>query len=434
MRKIQFLFFLLLFSCLEKEPEMEEKLPEINLSTAYASSNSEVEVAGSLLASDLNDEVEYGIVWSETPNPTTENQKNTISKIDRGTRFNAKITALKSGSKIFVRAFVKNIKSEIKYSNEIEVLVEVSKIWQKLGDLEFEEGQFSGVATKLDDQNLTFLRLNQYNEWEQFKHYYNGSFNRNNTWYQEKFSFPQFSARQEPFFFTLNFSKDFTRPSAFLGGGFSSQTNAKIYLKDMYWVYDNQNFLDPMPLGDGPIAYFSLNRNAYLLEENNTDKFWSYFSLEQFIKRQPFPKIGSNFDYLGAATKTKGYILAQNLNEKEAQLFEYDDVTDKWTQKKYFPGNGRLEGVFFSLKNKIYYGLGRNSNPVRGLSDIWEFDPKANEWRFIANYPGAGNIKVMASEMAEYALIYCGYQVRASEANAEKYYNANDTWMFRPNN
>ncbi len=302
-----------------------------------------------------------------------------------------------------------------------------------MGDLKFDEGQFTGIPIKLDGNNLTFIRLNQYNEWEQYKHYNGVWFDPSYTWEQEKFRFPQFSPRQDPLFFSLNLSKEYTRPTAFLGGGFAlSQTgvDAKLFLKDFYWVYDTQNFLDPLPFGNGPIAHFSLNRHEYLLEENNTDKFWSYFSLEQFIPKKPFPKLGPGYKYLGVSTFKKGYFLAQKLDETEVQLFEYDDITDSFTRKPDFPGVGRLDATTFSFNNKIYYGLGRSSQPVKGLTDIWEYDPATEKWTFVTNYPGTGNIKVMAADLGDYALLFCGYQVRASAAGAEKYYNANDSWMF----
>jgi hypothetical protein len=423
----------LLVSCLEKEPAISEKIPEINLSTAYPLSNTEVDITGNVLANQLIDEVEYGVVWSETTNPTIENQKITINKINRGTRFTTKIKSLKPNTKIFIKAYVKNISNEVNYSNEIEVQVEASKFWRRLGDLPFEEGQFTGVPIKLDGDQLTFLRLNQDNEWEQYKHYNGLWYDPAFTWEKQKYSFPQFSPRQDPLYFNLNLSKDYTRPTAFLGGGYAvspTAPNSKIYLKDFYWVFDVQNFLQPLPFADGPIAHFSLNRNEYLLEENNTNHFWSYFSIEEFIKKKPFPNLGQGYDLIGQSTPTKGYILAQKLDETETLLFEYDDATDSWTKKTNFPGKGRLEASFFNHNGKIYYGLGRSTKPVKGLSDIWVYDPTTDKWNYLTDYPGAGNIKVVSSNLGEYVLLFCGYQVRSSDVGTEKYFNANDTWML----
>jgi hypothetical protein len=429
------IIYSILYSCIEKEPEIKDKLPEINISTAYPLNNTEIDITGNLLSEELKNEVEYGIVWSQKNNPTINDQKKIINSINRGTRFSTRISDLKQGDKLYFKAFVKNKEGLINYSNEIEVKVEFRKEWRRLGDVPIEEGQFTGVAAKLDGVQLTFLRLNQNNEWEQFKHYNGLWYDPFYTWQKEKFGFPQVSPRQEPLFFNLNLSKENTSPTAFMGGGYTispTAANQKNYLKDFYWVYGPQNYLQPLPFADGPIAHFSLNRNEYLLEETNPDNFWSYFSIEDFIPKKSFPKIGNNYDFLGVATSTKGYILAQNKNEKEVQIFEYEPIGDSWTKKANFPGQGRLEGTAFTYKNKIYYGLGRTTSPIKGLSDIWEYNPIIDTWQYFGNYPGGGNIKVVAADLGDYAVLFCGYQVRASNVGAEKYFNINDTWMFMP--
>jgi hypothetical protein len=335
---------------------------------------------------------------------------------------------LKPSSTIFLRAFLINIDREINYSNEVEVSVERLKYWRKLGDFKFSEGQFTGVATRLDNNHLTFLRLNQDGQWEQYKHYFGSYYDPDFTWIQEKFEFNAVSPREEPLFFSLNLNQDFSRPTAFLGGGYNIsplKPNEKNYLNDFYWVFDVQNFLPPMPFGNGPVAHFTLNRNQYFLEEKNTDKFWSYFSLEEFIPKKAFPKLSGDYDYLGIANRLKGYIIAQKLDGKEVLLFEYNDVTNEWAERSRFPGEGRI-----GLNQKIYYGFGQSNNPIKGFSDIWEYDPNTDEWEYITKYPGSGNIKVMANSMSLYAIIFGGYQVRSSGANSEKYFNASDTWIF----
>jgi hypothetical protein len=423
----------LLASCIEKEPIVKDQFPDINLANAYTISNSEIDIFGNILVDNLKTNVEYGIVWSEKINPTVQDQKLKVGSITRGGRFNTKLNSLKRGSKIFIRAYLQNSEGLINYSNEIEVIVEIPKYWRRMGDLKFDEGQFTGVAIKLNDYNLTFLRLNENNDWEQYYHYNGIWYDPEFTWEKQKYSFPQFSPRLDPLFFTLNLSKEYTQPTAFLGGGYTitpQMPNVKNYLKDMYWVYPVQNYLDPLPFENGPIAHFTLNRNEYFLEENNTEKFWGYFSLEQFIAKKPFPKLSGDYDLLGVSSKESGYILAQKTDETEVLLFEYDEKTDSWSKKANFPNNGRLDGVAFSYKNKIYYGLGRNSKPIKGLSDIWEFDPETNKWRFYTKYPGAGNLKVMASDLGDYAILFGGYQVRESNVGAEKYFPANDTWQF----
>jgi hypothetical protein len=433
LNKIIYLIFLT--SCLQPEPTIPDVLPEINLATAYPISDTEVNITANLLVKSLKNMVDYGVVWAENQQPTINDNIITVGSINTGTQYQAKIQNLKQGSTIFVRALTKKIDSEINYSNEITLVVRKLTKWRRMADLPIKEGQFTGVVSKIDHQNLYFLRLDQNNEWELWKHFHGIYRDPNFTWQLQKFPWPQVSPRIDPLFFTVNFNQDYSRPAAFLGGGYISNPqfpNLKTYVKDFYWVYDTQNFLEPIPLGDGPVAHFTLNRKEYFLEENKPDKFWSYFALEPFLPQTPFPKLEGNYHYLGTSTDTKGYILAEKKDESQVLLFEYDDKKDSWLQKASFPQKGRQDGVVFSLYNKIYYGLGRNTSPLKGLSDIWEFDPIKNTWKFHSNYPGAGNIKVMASGLGDYAVLFGGYQLRDSGVGSEKYYTTNDTWEFVP--
>jgi hypothetical protein len=424
-----------LLSCLQPEPQIPDPIPEINLATAYPTTETELNITGNLIVNTLKNNVEYGIVWSDKANPIITDQHKIIGSINAGIQFNTKIGSLISGSTIFVKAYFKNSLNKIVYSNEISVKLERLYSWYKMENLPIKEGQFTGVATKIDDHNLFFLRLDQNNNWELWEHY-NGIYNDPDyTWRQQQFRWTQVSPRLDPLFFTVNFNQDYTRPAAFLGGGYITNPrfpNLKTYVKDMYWVYDAQNYTDPIPLGDGPIAHFTLNRKEFMLEENNTNNVWSYFALEPYIKLKPFPKLSADFHFMGVSTAANGYILAEKKDGTSLFIFEYDEIKDTWTQKTNFPGKGRIDGTAFTLNNKVYYGLGRSTSPILGFSDIWEFNPLTNTWKYISNYPGAGNVKVMTAGLGDYAVFFCGYQVRDSGVDGEKYYSANDTWRFAP--
>src|SRR6185369_4861796 len=58
-----------------------------------------------------------------------------------------------------------------------------------------------------------------------------------------------------------------------------------------------------------------------------------------------------------------------------------------WVQKQslYITALPRTDAVGFSIGNKGYIGLGSNQK------DFWEFDPVTNVWTQKANYPGAAN-------------------------------------------
>ncbi len=100
---------------------------------------------------------------------------------------------------------------------------------------------------------------------------------------------------------------------------------------------------------------------------------------------------------LAFAINGKGYVLTGRSNEPKdslKQLWEYNPATDKWSQKAPFPGKARVKAVAAVLNNKVYLGLGFQSNKGAVLnqkayfSDFWMYDPITNKWEKMAGFPG----------------------------------------------
>ena len=66
-------------------------------------------------------------------------------------------------------------------------------------------------------------------------------------------------------------------------------------------------------------------------------------------------------------------------------FWEYDPVTNAWTQKADFGGGPREQAVGFSIGGKGYIGTGYNG-PYR--QDFWEYDPATNTWTQKADFGG----------------------------------------------
>src|SRR5439155_25480349 len=91
---------------------------------------------------------------------------------------------------------------------------------------------------------------------------------------------------------------------------------------------------------------------------------------------------------VGFSIGNKGYIGIGYHIGVEKDFWEYDPVTNAWTQKADFGGTAREQGVGFSIAGKGYIGTGSASN---GLSrDFWEYDPVTNAWTQKANFGGIG--------------------------------------------
>src|SRR5687767_59645 len=60
------------------------------------------------------------------------------------------------------------------------------------------------------------------------------------------------------------------------------------------------------------------------------------------------------------------------------QVWEFDTLTNNWTQKNNFPGVARGGAFAMVYNNKVYVGLGFDGTNY--LTDIWEYTPSNDSW------------------------------------------------------
>jgi len=96
-----------------------------------------------------------------------------------------------------------------------------------------------------------------------------------------------------------------------------------------------------------------------------------------------------NYGYIGTGIDTAEAVLKD--------LWQYDPTLDTWTQKADLPGEARRDAIGFSLGNKGYIGTGINNNASflgNKLADFYEYDPLSNSWTQKANFPGNGGFGI----------------------------------------
>ncbi len=87
----------------------------------------------------------------------------------------------------------------------------------------------------------------------------------------------------------------------------------------------------------------------------------------------------------------KGYLgLGEQYPISYKDFWQYDPVADAWSQKADFGGNGRLYAVGFTIDGKGYVGTGQSGAypNYTYYKDFWEYDPISNTWTQKSNFGG----------------------------------------------
>ncbi|MAC95645.1 MAG: hypothetical protein CMC96_09085 [Flavobacteriales bacterium] len=127
---------------------------------------------------------------------------------------------------------------------------------------------------------------------------------------------------------------------------------------------------------------------------------------------------------IGFSVSGKGYICNGYSNSSTLkELWEYDPVSNSWTQKANFLGTQR-SGIGTTVSGRAFVGLGYNPSSSSYYYDFYEYVPSINGWIQKANYPGNGprnNMMVGCN-----GKIYSGGGLHSSQA-----YNS-DFWEYDP--
>ncbi len=134
-----------------------------------------------------------------------------------------------------------------------------------------------------------------------------------------------------------------------------------------------------------------------------------------------------NKGYIGTGTDDVAY---------KNDFWEYDPVTDLWTQKADYGGGIRAYATSFTIGNMGYAGTGAAGSYI-WRKDMWEYNPASNSWRRVADF-GTGLPDALGGGFRYTAVSFGignkGYMgtgnYRISPAYLATYLN--DFWEFDP--
>lgn len=122
------------------------------------------------------------------------------------------------------------------------------------------------------------------------------------------------------------------------------------------------------------------------------------------------------------AVGNKGYVcLGQGVtNPFFDDLWEYDPVTNAWTQKADFLGTPRRQGIGFAIDDYGYVGLGIDANGF--CKDMYKYDPATNMWTQLNDFGGSAR-----KEAVGFAMGGQGYVGTGDDGVLRK-----DFWQYEP--
>jgi N-acetylneuraminic acid mutarotase len=213
--------------------------------------------------------------------------------------------------------------------------------------------------------------------------------------------------------------------------------DASDYYHNDFWEYDpNANTWTQKADFGGTARYiavgFSIGSKGYIGTGFSYDgnihyynDFWEYDpSANTWTQKAHFGGTARAYT-IGFSIGSKGYIGTGNdgVNFKN-DFWEYDPGTDAWIQKAPFGGTARINAVGFSIGSKGYIGTGFSEDSTLHLyNDFWEYDPVTNAWTQKTNF--GGTIRTTATGFSIGSKGYIG-------TGAADYFVSNDFWEYDP--
>lgn len=202
------------------------------------------------------------------------------------------------------------------------------------------------------------------------------------------------------------------------------------------WKYDppNDSWSEAAAFPGTPRQYaatFVLGNEAYLfcgISEASVplNDVWKYVpATDSWHQLNDFPG-QPRWSLFSSETGGKGYLgtgttLSAFLND----CWEYDPQQDTWSQLADFPGGARREAVAFSANGKLFAGLGYvNFNGTGLQSDFYAFDPSANSWEQIADFPGGALSYATATGTGAFGYVGTGFDASGAFRSDSYRFNA----------
>ena len=181
----------------------------------------------------------------------------------------------------------------------------------------------------------------------------------------------------------------------YIGGGYNNSS-----LND-FWQYNPSNNvwtqMSNCPIATRTAGSFSIAGYGYVVGgivspgSNITNNMYQYNpSNNTWLQKASYPGIPI-FGAASFALAGKGYYGVGNAGIATGpyynDFYEYDPVSDAWTQRAQFPGAGRYGVHGVATSNYGYVGFGLDENTGLFYKDWYQYNPVTNMWIQKQDYP-----------------------------------------------
>jgi hypothetical protein len=202
------------------------------------------------------------------------------------------------------------------------------------------------------------------------------------------------------------------------------------------WAYDTltNTWSQVADFGGSPRCWavgFSIGLKGYIgtgldtctVCQAMTKDFWEYNSLTNIWTQKADFGGTARYAAVGFSINGKGYIGTGNDGVNENDFWEYDTTSDSWTQKAFFGGLERMGAFGMSIGSKGYIG-GGSSN----YTDFWEYNPANDTWTQKANIIVYDPIYAQCFAIGGHAYVLTDNSGAGSDLG--EYDPASNTWVL----
>jgi N-acetylneuraminic acid mutarotase len=195
------------------------------------------------------------------------------------------------------------------------------------------------------------------------------------------------------------------------------------------WVQKQALYLSALPRTDA--VGFSIGNKGYIGLGSNQKDFWEFDPVTNVWTQKANYPGAANSGAVGFSIGSKGFV---GTGSAQYDFWEYDPVSNNWTQKADVPGGIRTDAVGFSISGKGYIATGSDKTGPTQLfgykykNDFYEYDPAADVWTKKSDFPGSARTKAIGINIGNKGYVGLGQGSDSLQNDFWCYDPAKDAW------